>query len=214
MSMAWMRMPGQSWLDAASAFLGMWMVMMAAMMLPSLVPMLRRFRGAIVGAGQPRVRRLTAVVAGGYFFVWGLLGIVAFPVGAVLMRLQMLHPAAARLVPALTGLLVAGAGAFQFSEWKARQLACCRTVPVAGDPLPAEAVVAWRCGVRLGSICARCCSNLMLILLALGVMDLRVMAAVTAAITVERLAPSGRLAASVIGWIVVAAGLILLARSA
>src|ERR671936_2558672 len=47
MSMAWMRMPGQTWSGAAAAFLGMWVVMMAAMMLPSLVPMLWRYRQAI-----------------------------------------------------------------------------------------------------------------------------------------------------------------------
>src|SRR5476651_2625981 len=41
MSMAWMRMPGQTWPGAAASFLGMWVVMMAAMMLPSLAPMLR-----------------------------------------------------------------------------------------------------------------------------------------------------------------------------
>jgi predicted metal-binding membrane protein len=40
MSMAWMRMPGQTWPGAAASFLGMWVVMMVAMMLPSLVPML------------------------------------------------------------------------------------------------------------------------------------------------------------------------------
>jgi predicted metal-binding membrane protein len=38
MSMAWMRMPGQTWPGAAASFLGMWVVMMVAMMLPSLVP--------------------------------------------------------------------------------------------------------------------------------------------------------------------------------
>jgi Predicted metal-binding integral membrane protein (DUF2182) len=43
MSMVWMRMPGQTWLGAATSFLGMWIVMMVAMMLPSLVPMLRRY---------------------------------------------------------------------------------------------------------------------------------------------------------------------------
>jgi hypothetical protein len=37
-SMAWMRMPGQTWLGAGASFLGMWVVMMVAMMLPSLVP--------------------------------------------------------------------------------------------------------------------------------------------------------------------------------
>jgi predicted metal-binding membrane protein len=50
MSMAWMRMPGQSWPGAAMSFLGMWIVMMVAMMLPSLIPMLWRYREAIGGA--------------------------------------------------------------------------------------------------------------------------------------------------------------------
>ena len=40
MSMVWMRMPGQSWPEAAASFIGMWVVMMVAMMLPSLAPML------------------------------------------------------------------------------------------------------------------------------------------------------------------------------
>src|SRR6266516_53679 len=47
MSMAWMRMPGQTWPGAAASFLGMWVVMMVAMMLPSLVPMLLRYRQAV-----------------------------------------------------------------------------------------------------------------------------------------------------------------------
>src|SRR6187431_2230208 len=47
MSMAWMRMPGQTWAGAAAAFLGMWVVMMVAMMLPALIPMLRRYRAAV-----------------------------------------------------------------------------------------------------------------------------------------------------------------------
>src|SRR5262245_12996716 len=50
MSMAWMRMPGQTWPGAAASFLAMWLVMMLAMMLPSLVPMLRRYREAV---GRP-----------------------------------------------------------------------------------------------------------------------------------------------------------------
>ena len=47
--MAWMRMPGQMWPSAAASFLGMWVVMMVAMMLPSLGPMLHR--GGVIGAG-------------------------------------------------------------------------------------------------------------------------------------------------------------------
>lgn len=57
MSVAWMRMIGQTWFDATASFLGMWVVMMAAMMLPSLAPMLWRYRQAAVGAGLLLIAR-------------------------------------------------------------------------------------------------------------------------------------------------------------
>src|SRR4030095_2307769 len=61
MSMAWMRMPSQTWPTAAALFLGMWVVMMMAMMLPSLVPMLLRYRQAVAGTGKARLGWLTAL---------------------------------------------------------------------------------------------------------------------------------------------------------
>src|ERR1017187_5362934 len=70
MSMAWMRMPAQTWPGAAASFLGMWDVMMVAMMLPSLVPMLLRYRQAVGRTGDTRLGWLTALVGAGYFFVW------------------------------------------------------------------------------------------------------------------------------------------------
>jgi predicted metal-binding membrane protein len=85
MSMAWMRMPGQTWPTATASFLGMWVVMMVAMMLPSLVPMLRRYRIAVGTAGVGRLGRLTLRVGAGYFLVWTLLGVVA-PAGERVAR--------------------------------------------------------------------------------------------------------------------------------
>jgi predicted metal-binding membrane protein len=70
MSMAWMRMPGQTWPGVAASFLGMWVVMMVAMMLPSLVPMLWRYRQAVGRTGETRLGRLIALVGVGYVFVW------------------------------------------------------------------------------------------------------------------------------------------------
>jgi predicted metal-binding membrane protein len=55
MSMTWMLMPGPTWLDAAASFLGMWVVMMVAMMLPSLVPMLWRYRRAVARIREVRL---------------------------------------------------------------------------------------------------------------------------------------------------------------
>jgi predicted metal-binding membrane protein len=212
MSMAWMRMPGQTWLGAAASFLGMWAVMMVAMMLPSLVPMLLRYRQAVARTGETRLGRLVALVGVGYFFVWTGFGMAAFPLGVALAAVTMQQPALARAVPLAAGVVVLIAGAIQLTAWKARHLACCREAPGCGRT-PAGAGTAWRHGLRLGLHCSRCCAGLMAILLVLGIMDLRVMAVVTAAITVERLAPAGVGVARALGAVVIGAGLILIARA-
>jgi len=213
MSMAWMRMPGQTWPAAAASFLGMWTVMMVAMMLPSLVPMLWRYRRAVGTTADTRLGRLTALVGTGYFFVWTVFGLAVYPLGVALAAIEMEQPALARAVPIAMGIVVVIAGALQFTAWKARQLACCREMPGRDRRLPADAGAAWRHGLRLGLHCSRCCAGLMAILLVIGVMDLGVMALVTAAITVERLAPAGERVARAIGAVVVVAGLLLIVRA-
>jgi predicted metal-binding membrane protein len=214
MSMAWMRVPGQTWPGAAASLLGMWVVMMVAMMLPSLVPMLWRYREAVGGAGETRLGPLTALVGVGYFFVWTVFGMAVFPLGVGLATIEMRQPALARAVPLAVGVVVLIAGSLQLTGWKARQLACCGEAPGRGRPLPADAGTAWRHGLRLGLHCSCCCAGLMAILLAIGVMDLRAMVVVAAAITVERLAPARERVARAIGAVAVGAGLLLIARAA
>jgi predicted metal-binding membrane protein len=214
MSMVWMRMPGQTWPGAAASFLGMWVVMMVAMMLPSLLPMLRRYRATVGSAVPSQLGRLTALVGVGYFFVWTLFGMAAFPLGVALAALEMRQPPLARAVPFAVGAVVLLAGLLQLTAWKARQLACCREAPGYGRTLPVDAGTAWRHGLRLGAHCSRCCAGMMAILLCIGVMDLRAMVVVAAAITVERLAPAGERVARGTGAVFVGAGLLLVARAA
>jgi predicted metal-binding membrane protein len=213
-SMAWLRMPGQTWPGAAAAFLGMWVVMMIAMMLPSLLPMLGRYRRAVDRTGETRLGRLTILVGLGYFLVWAAFGMLVFPLGAALVALGMQLPVAARIVPIAVGVAVLTAGAFQFTAWKTRHLACCREAPGCRSTLPANAGTAWRYGLRLGIHCICSCAGLTAILLAVGVMDLRVMAVVTAAITAERLAPAGERVAQAIGAVAVGTGLFLITQTA
>jgi predicted metal-binding membrane protein len=211
MSMAWMRMPGQTWGGAAASLLAMWVVMMVAMMLPSLVPMVWRYRDAVSCADERRLGVLIAVVGIGYFWVWTLVGTVLIPLGFALAAAEMRYPALSRAVPIAAGAIVTIAGAWQFTAWKAHHLACCREDAAA---LPAEAGAAWRHGMCLGLHCSACCAGLTTILLVMGVMDLRVMAAVTAAMTAERFAPAGARVARAIGVLIVCAGVLLLARGA
>jgi predicted metal-binding membrane protein len=213
MSMAWMRMPGQTWLDAGASFLGMWVVMMVAMMLPCLVPMLWRYRRTVETTRETRRGWLTFVVGIGYFFVWTVFGIVSFPVGVAAAELEMQLPALSRAVPFAVALVVLIAGVFQFTAWKAHHLACCRETPRRGFQLQADIGAAWRHGLQLGLNCCYCCAGLMMILLVIGVMDLRTMAVVTVAITAERLAPAGERVARAIGAVTIGAGLIMIARA-
>ena len=214
MSTAWIPMCGQSWPGAAASFLGMWIVMMAGMMLPSLAPMLRRYREAVRGTGTPHLGPLTALAGLGYFFVWMVLGIAAFPLGAALAAAEMQLPALARAVPVAASAVVLIAGVLQFTAWKARHLACCRGETRPVGIVPADAGTALRHGMRLGFHCCCSCAGPTAILLVTGVMNLGTMALVAAAITVERLAPAGERVARVIGAAVVGAGLFLIVRAA
>ena len=123
MSMAWIRMPGQTWPGAAASFLCMWVAMMVAMMLPSLVPMLWRYRRAIGKPGETHLGRLTALVGGGYFFVWTVFGVAAFPLGVALAAIEMRQPALASAAAVAVGVVILIAGSLQLTPWKPRHLA-------------------------------------------------------------------------------------------
>jgi predicted metal-binding membrane protein len=210
MSTLGMRMPSPLRLGAAATFLSNWLVMMVAMMLPSLTPTLWRYRQAVVGRGETRPGRLVMLIGVGYFFVWTAFGLVAYASGVVATTVEM-HATLSSANQILVGVVVLLAGALQFTAWKARHLACCRDIAV--DELRAEAGAAWRRGLRLGLDCSYCCAGLMAILLAVGAMDLRVMAVVTAAITAERFATQVEGTARTIGVMAIAAGLFLIART-
>src|SRR5262249_34065240 len=145
---------------------------------------------------------------------WTALGIVTFPLGVTLASVAMRQPEVARVLPIAAGAVLLVAGAFQHTPWKTRHLAFCRAAPGRDHALPADAGAAWRYGRRPGFHCSHSCAGLTAVVLGLGVMDLRVMAAVSAAITAEHLAPSGVRVARAIGVVVVAAGLCLIARAA
>lgn len=206
MSMAWMRMPGQGWPGAAASFLGMWAVMMVAMMLPALVPMLSRYRRAL--NADANAGALTLRVAGGYFGVWVAAGVLAYPVGVALAELAMCVPAVSRAVPLAAAVVTLLAGVWQLGAWKSRQLDACRDTIDCCRPPATTGGAAWRHGIDLGRRCLSCCAPLTALLFVTGVMDLRAMALVTGAIALERLAPRGEMLARVVGIAMMTAGLL------
>ena len=210
LSMAWMRMPGQSWPGAAALFLGMWALMMAAMMLPALVPMLLAYRQNLRSAKDRSLAIHSLFAAGGYLAVWTAFGALAYVPGVLLAGLAMDSELFARSVPALTGIAVVSLGVFQMTEWKLGQLEHCRSQAPCGTGAAGERN-AWRHGVHLGLCCLRCNANLMTVQLVAGVMDLRLMALLTLAVSAERLAPAPRAVARAVGVVIVAVGVALFA---
>jgi len=199
MSMMWM--PGQRWIIAGVSFVGMWMVMMVAMMLPSLSPSLWRYYESL--GKKPCRGRSTLLVGLGYFFSWTVPGLAIYPIGKAAAALAMKQPGLMGAVPWAGGVVVLLAGTLQFTSWKADQLTRCRQVLDGGSLVPANAGAALGLGFRFGLYCILSCCNLTVILLVVGVMDLRAMIAVTAGITGERLAPSGDRVARAVGSVVV-----------
>jgi predicted metal-binding membrane protein len=181
----------------------MWVAMMIPMMLPSFVPMLCGYREAIGEVRRGRRLMLAVIVSLGYFLVWSVTGLAAFPLSLTLTR----------TTPALIGIIVLIAGVIQFSAWKARHLECCRQSPKQGRELSADAFAAWRHGLRLGVHCFSSCLGLTTILLVIGMMDMRAIAAITTAIALERLAPAGERIAQAIGVAIVGVGLLMVARA-
>jgi predicted metal-binding membrane protein len=211
--MTGMAMPQQTWYGAAAGYLGMWMAMMVPMMLPSLLPELLRYRRSVRGADAFHRHGLTAMVGAGYFAVWALVGLAAYAAGAGVAAVEMRWERVAPWMPVAAGGLLLAAGGVQLGAWKARQLALCRERSGCGHPPVPDARVAWRHGLWMGVRCSLCCGNLMLALLAIGMMNPAAAAAATLAISAERLAPARLQVERVAGLAIIVAGAVTLARA-
>jgi predicted metal-binding membrane protein len=204
-------MPADAAWSAANvaALLGMWTVMMAAMMLPSALPMVLAF--VRLNLQQGETGRARAFVAA-YLLVWAGFGGAATALHWVLQRLGWVDPMIASTSLALNAGLLLLAGAWQFSPLKQVCLAQCRT------PL-AFLVAEWRprvggafaMGVRHGLLCTGCCWALMLLLFVGGVMNIAWIAALSLAVAIEKLAPRGELLGKLLGMALVAAALLRMA---
>ncbi|WP_051676072.1 DUF2182 domain-containing protein [Polaromonas glacialis] len=207
---AQLTMPDSSQWGAASvlAIWTMWALMMAAMMLPSALPMILTFVDLGVRSAEP-ARGRSFVAA--YLFVW-----FAFSAGAtaaqwVLQAMGWVNPMIVSSSALLTALLLLIAGAYQFSRLKQVCLSRCRTPMgfLLGE-WRAGVYGAFVMGVRHGLFCVGCCWALMALLFVGGVMNLAWVAALSIAVAIEKLAPRGERLASALGLGLIAAGLVKL----
>jgi len=189
-------------------FLGIWVVMMAAMMVPSAIPTVALY--SHLSQGRSLLRSL--LFAAGYLAVWIAGGIAAFATAGLAGRVaggSLGWTEAGRWV---AGATILTAAVYQLTPLKDACLRRCRN-PVAlllGSWRPGAAG-AFRMGSTSGLWCTGCCWALMVSLFALGAMSIRWMALVAAIVALEKTLPRRRLGSRAIAGLLLAIGVLLLA---
>ena len=174
-------------------YVGIWVTMMAAMMLPSVAPMVLLF-ARVSNEREKRGQAFvpTWVFVAGYFAVWTAYGLLGYGIYRLLTSFDTGVFAWDRAGPYLAGGAIAAAGIYELTPLKRVCLKHCRSPLhyVLGGWKPGR-LGAFRMGVEHGGYCVGCCWGLMLILFALGVMSLLWMAVVAAVIFAQKVLPHG-----------------------
>jgi predicted metal-binding membrane protein len=193
-------MPMMMGVPPISSFLVVWVVMMVAMMFPSVAPTAIRWMNAIerTASGTRRALRIAAFIAG-YLIAWTACGVIAFGALAGIDTLTHGLPSNARWI---TATLFAFAGIYQLTPLKRACLRHCRSPLVALHLYAGFSPRArdFRVGLHHGTFCVGCCWGLMAILVAVGVMNLLAMIMVSVMIFLEKRWRGGEVLAHVLGF--------------
>jgi predicted metal-binding membrane protein len=173
-------------------FLGIWVTMTAAMMLPSAAPAARHV--ARIARRAP-----TLLFAAGYLAVWTGYGLLAYGVFRLVTSLDIGWLAWDRGGPYVAGGAIVAAGLYELTPLKRLGLRRCRSAPHGGNAV--------RSGLAHGLDCVGCSGALMAVLFALGVMSLFWMAVVAVAIFAEKVLPRGPTLAPVFAAAMIALGI-------
>lgn len=179
----------------------MWAVMQVAMMSPTAVPMIL-MHGKIERHRNPQKLPFFRIglFFSGYIMLWGVFSLVFALLQMGIQSTALLSPDMASTSPWLSGGILIAAGLFQFSHLKQACLKQCRS-PVT------YLMTEWRngsggallMGLKHGAHCVGCCWIIMALLFVAGVMNLFWMAAITAFVLIEKLAPNGDYFGRVVG---------------
>ncbi len=190
----------------AALMVVMWAVMMAAMMLPSAVPMVLAYDRMDRGSAEGH-RGSTALFVAGYVVVWSGFAFAATGLQWVLHSVTLVNGMGVSTQTWLSGGLLAGAGIVQFTPGKMRSLGACRT-PMG------FLMTSWRegrtgamaMGLHHGRLCLACCWSLMILLFVLGVMNLAWVVVLAVFVLAEKVARRGELISRVGGLVLFAWG--------
>ena len=190
-------------------FMATWLVMMIAMMFPSVSPVVLVFHRWAASRGRPATATWSFVT--GYLTVWGSIGLLYY---GLLVALHMWAPPGAAAVRVGGGIVLL-AGLYQLTPLKYACLSRCRSplsfVMQYGTRLGRGYLGPFRVGLAHGLYCLGCCWSLMVVLVLLGAMNLAWMALIAGVILVEKVFPGGRWIPRVsgLGIALVGAGLVI-----
>lgn len=197
-------------LGALGWFLGVWVTMMAAMMFPSVAPMV-----VVVGrvSGERDGGRLgplasTAPFVAGYLAAWTAYGLAVYGIYRAVAAADPAALAWDREGPLVAGAAVAAAGAYELTPLKRVCLRHCRTpLSFVLHRWRKGAGGAFAMGLEHGAWCLGCCVGLMLVLVVLGVMSITWMAVVAGIIFAEKVLPGGQRLTVAVAACLIAVGL-------
>ena len=166
----------------------MWVVMMTAMMLPSVAPIVILFLGVLRRRHGSRLPLgLTAAFLGGYLLVWAGFSLLATVAQWSLHQAALLSEEAMRATPVVSGILLVAAGAFQWTPAKRACLSHCRSpFHFFSTEWREGSRGALMMGLRHGAWCVGCCWLLMSLLFVAGVMNLAWVAVLAAIVMLEK----------------------------
>jgi predicted metal-binding membrane protein len=168
-----------------AGFLASWTLMMAAMMLPSIAPLVLLYRGS------------RAVMAAGYLLVWGVVGLVPYWAMEWTMTVE----------PKRAGVVLAAAGVYELTPLK---MACLRHCQSPATFLLQRFVrPAFVLGLEHAIWCLGCCLGLMAVLVFAAAMDLRWAAALAVVVFAQKVLPWGSRSALAVGALLIVAAVIV-----
>ena len=197
---------------AAMIFL-MWIIMMAAMMLPSAAPAILLVAGLTRQRGERHAIRSSGQFALGYVAVWGAFSLIATGLQWGLDRAGLLSETMASGSVVLAAMLLIAAGVYQWTPWKQACLQHCRS--------PLEFLMRYwrqgplgpmRAGAWHGTFCLGCCWMLMGLLFVGGLMNMLWIAGLALLVLIEKLFPLGPRVSQLTGAALVAWGLFVLVQ--
>ena len=195
-------------------YLGMWVAMMAAMMMPAAAPMILMF-GTVYRTKRERGGTFvpTWVFVAGYLGVWAGVGACAWAMGDFGEALARAYPGLRELGARVAAVAMIGAALYQLTPLKERCLSHCRSpLSFVMQHWRPGVSGAWRMGVDHGVYCVGCCWALFLLLVVVGLASLPWMGLITVIVCAEKLLPHGRPVSLGVAGLLFVLGLLTLAR--